>query len=182
MHWRVGNYMLCFGYDFAAQWELANGVVIAKTEINESNNRYILWLGHFGLRLLYCPYPLLYTNLSDWTNCLWITPVYRRWFYTNGNINGSTYSSGNGSCLNISQNGNTINAPIPTLETEGHFPKPGIVDGNLTILINPQTIISLSSPNKRYQFRMIENGNCEFLDMNNLNSKIYTSESYNYII
>lgn len=179
LHFRLGENLLCFGYEFMSRWEINNGAEIARTEINEGANRYILWMSHFGLRLLYCSYPLTYQSLQDWTNCLWITPIYRRWFYVRGDMGTTPFNQ------SITVCDNTVEVPMPPypnlgcLEFNGTFPKPGYIPGFLQTL-TPNVIACLRSPNKRYVFEMMNNGRCDFWDLNG-NVNLFSTNNYNVI-
>jgi len=163
-HWSLGNILTCLGLDYAANWELNNGTTIAKTGVDNlaTGKRYILWLSHFGLRLFYCRTPIVAENLKDWENCIWLTPVYSRWFYLNGLTTYVPYAWG----------ANTCTTPIPlqyaTNPIVSTMPPPPNVGGALSLITNPVPLTTLRSPNKKYLFQMLNNGVCEFKNLNNI--------------
>ena len=163
-HWQLGNILTCLGLDYAANWELNNGTTVAKTAIDNISNgkRYILWLSHFGLRLFYCTHPIQAINLKDWANCIWLTPVYNRWFYLNGLTEYVPNVWGANTCPN----------PIPlqyaTNPIVSTMPAPPNIGGALSLITNPVPLTTIRSPNKKYLFQMLNNGVCEFINTNNL--------------
>ena len=163
-HWTLGNILICLGFNFASNWELNNGTVVAKTAIDniETGERYVLWLSHFGLRLFYCTTPMQAVTLRDWTNCRWITPIYSRWFYLDGLTRYIPTVWGANTCPNPIPIEYATNPPASTL-----VPPPN-VGGFLSTITNPVPLTTLRSPNKRYLFQMLNNGVCEFKDTTNL--------------
>lgn len=68
-----------FSQQEAENWELQNGTLIAQSDLVNSK-RYVLFIGHFGLRLLYTA-ELSSADLYDLTNCMWLTPIHEQWWY-----------------------------------------------------------------------------------------------------
>lgn len=198
LHYNINQVMICNGMDFLNEYEKERGLVMAYTDmlINRNNKRYLLWYGQFGLRLLLCTDIFPTVSEMDWENSFWITNPYYYMFYNFNDYNPNVYPFGYPQSPGIPKskyqtdiNGIPMpkdlssvascltdgfpNFPLPryNLQSCGTFQAPE-KDPTKTILIK------LSSPNKQYGFYMFKTGSVSFINHNNPNSPILTSDTY----
>jgi hypothetical protein len=180
-HWNVNNSLACYGPSRAGEWEIYNGHAIAVTPSfvipqyaaydSGLAQFYTLWLSPYGLRLFRSVVSINSTNLSNFQNCLWITPFDARGWYRNGNVSSPFYTD-----RNYCKRGPYFNWPLPTsddVNTQwagqgGRYGNPFLQTcGSFQIPI-PQDdevpIISLYSTNRRYVFQFMSSGRCLILD------------------
>jgi hypothetical protein len=166
---KLGNNLTCFTPREAARWESANGTLVAQTDIIEDSKRYVLFLGHFGLRLVYTT-SFSSLDLEDFKNCIWITPIYEFWWY----IYGSTVQYNQYSVCNDTST-NAPFFPMPTLANTclnncGTFRKP-------IGLANDFQLVAFFSKNKRFVFQMMNSGKCTLMDMNS-GTLLFSTDDY----
>lgn len=193
-HWALGNALACYGgisSNLGGTFDLANGTVLAQTNTFLDSNpfygngRYILWLGHYGLRLLYAS-NVSATLLQDMTRCIWITPFYYNWWYYGGNSSNNLFTRSsvcrtnnfpNWPIPNLVNNG-TLGGGNPKINTCGFFRKPS----SMTPSGEPEeTIIVLSSKNKRFQFRMMNSGRCMLIDTKTPLAPLFSTDNYTQV-
>lgn len=196
-HWSLGNSLACYGGPSSLEggnFDLAQGTVLAQTDTfqNSSNvtssGRYILWLSHYGLRLLFANAPSA-TLLQDMTQCMWITPFYYQWWYYGGDSTKNAFTK-----ASVCRENGYPRWPIPNkqyneagaahpgnpcLDTCGTFPKPSHATPNGEAEV---PILVLSSKNKRYMFRMMNSGRCMLLDTNpSSTTPLWSSDNYQQV-
>jgi hypothetical protein len=192
-HWALGNALACYGGEssnLGGFFDLANGAVLAQTNIFSDssafgNGRYILWLSHYGLRLLYAN-SVSAQLLQDMTKSLWITPFYFNWWYRGGSASNNLFTTST-----VCRTNNFPNWPLPSLavngssgggnpkiNTCGFFRKPSTATpGN----VPEKPILLLSSKNKRFQFRMMNSGRCMLLDTRTPMVPLFTTDAYTQV-
>jgi hypothetical protein len=184
-HYSLGNVLVCLGEREMAQYDWDNGTTLAISD-EFQNQRYYLWLGHFGLRLLrlttsidgvpIIPQPTIQPSdlvnyyggsvLTKW-GCQWITEPYYEWFYHHD-------TSTNPVRLNTISAYSTCplapNPPSCNLNVCGTFATPIATSSD-------RVILTLRSPNKRYCFYMLSSGVCRLVDGADI---LYTTETYTF--
>jgi hypothetical protein len=193
-HWALGNALACYGgvgSNMGGTFDLANGTVLAQTNTftdsnpNFGNGRYILWLGQYGLRLLYSS-NVSATLLQDMTRCIWITPFYFNWWYIGGNSSNNLFTRSsvcrtsnfpNWPIPNVTNNGSS-GGGNPKINTCGFFRKPSATtpDGE-----PEEPIVILSSKNKRFLFRMMNSGRCMLIDTKTPATPLFTTDNYTQV-
>lgn len=167
-HYRLGNYTLCWGeignLDFGA------GAAIAKTAPQPGDGTvYVLWLGPMGLRLFATSSGEVTAAMCKrFDACIWVTPIYRRWWFTDGDVSKGDYVANYSYSVCDSRG---IEAPRKSMDWCGSVRKP-VKTPSDTILA------AISSPNKRYVFAMRSSGACDLLDLASPNSPLWTTDAY----
>ena len=180
-HWNLMNSLACYGPDLASKWEYANGTIIATTlpfvlsqyapYDNGLSKIYTLWMSPMGIRLFRTSGTVRASDLSDYQNCLWITPFSARGWYRGGDTNANLYTSSN-----YCRNGIYYKWPLPTSnDTTGQWAGQGNRVGNPFLQtcgqfqvpipqVGETAIVSLFSTNRRYVFRFMTSGRCIMYD------------------
>ena len=176
VHWRLANFLSCYTADEAAKFDYDNGTKLAQTAPISGGKRYILWMGFYGLRLLFAA-DVSVEELKDFTKCLWITPFYDRMWYYSGDKNQSLCNNAticrDGDDLPFWSLPSRVSADFvgnPYINTCGTFQKPAAATGEVQIL-------NLRSKNKRFVFQMMSSGRCLLWDLND-RSILYSTDTY----